>query len=172
MNGKTSSAMRSTREFCKLFCLSLFLGDVNSRFLDFHKAVALPFPQKETSVFRLLPQSTVVAVFRTFPPAGGRVVVVPKLVIDADVHAEALPFTAELAGLSVSDDVDDDVVGRAAALVQIRAQSSCAFSRPSTFGASHECHSLFAPCVFGDRVCALVHMAIPLNKQTLQVACT
>ena len=36
-------------------------------------------------------------------------VVVPKLVVDADVQAEALPLPAELPSQSVTDDVDDIV---------------------------------------------------------------
>ena len=76
---------------------------------------------------------------------------VPKLVLDADVQAEALPLPAELTGPSVTDDVDDSVVNPAAALVQIltreREEALCAFSRSSTVGASLVCHSLFGPLI-------------------------
>ena len=78
-------------------------------------------------------------------------VVVPKLVGDADVQAEALPLPTELPSQSVTDDVDDDVMDPAAALVQMltrereEALSLCAFSRASTIGAPQVCHSLFGP---------------------------
>ena len=72
----------------------------------------------------------------------GRKVVVPKLVDEAEDTTEVTSLATANSSQSLPEDADDDVVAAMGSLVQMlgmeraEAMSLCAFSKPSTIGAS------------------------------------
>ena len=87
-------------------------------------------------------RSSVVIPSGSSAPGAGRKVVVPKLVDEAEDLTEVIPPSTTNSSQYLVEEADDFVVDSAASLVQMlrmeRAEALplCAFSQPSTFGAS------------------------------------